>query len=135
MVQEYLNIDYEIECIGAVLQQEPCICFATFHVIRSWPKEGGTCSYSYVITDGGILNECQNVLQNLKDIGFYGLFDVELFSVGGKIYLNEINWRNSGVISWTFGGKFYYPYIWYCDAVGIKNEQEKTLHQPNHIIR
>lgn len=131
LFQEYLDIDYEIVCFGAVLHQEPNICFAAVHIIRSWPKEGGTCSYSYLITDKDILDECGKILYNLKEIGYYGLFDVELFSVNGKIYLNEINWRNSGGISRAFSERFYYPYLWYCDAVGMNIEPEKTISPPN----
>lgn len=46
-------------------------------------------------------------------VGYDGIFDVEALRVGGKIYLNEINWRNSGTIYSVFGSKVYYPVNWY----------------------
>lgn len=49
LVQEYLDIDYEIVCFGAVLHQESTFCFAAVHIIRFWPKKGGTCSYFQIL--------------------------------------------------------------------------------------
>lgn len=36
-----------------------------------------------------------------------------LLQVNGKLYLNEVNWRNSGTIYSVLGSKVYYPVNWY----------------------
>ena len=120
LVQEYLKVDYEIDVFGAILHQEPFICQIPTHTIRSWLPEGGTNSFSYIITNEKIIKACKELITKVMDIGFYGLYDIELFVVDGKIYLNEINLRNSGDVYMGLNQSYYYPYAWICDCLGLK---------------
>ena len=118
LVQEYLSIDYEIDVFGCTLKQEPYICQIPTHTIRSWLPRGGTNSFSQIITDPKIVSGCKRIIEAVRNCGFYGLYDVELFVVNGEIILNEVNLRNSGDVYMGLAQKYYYPYAWYCDVLG-----------------
>lgn len=122
LVQEYLSIDYEIDVFGCTLKQEPFICQIPTHTIRSWLPKGGTNSFSRIITDSEVVSRCKSIIEAVKNRGFYGLYDIELFVVDGEIILNEVNLRNSGDVYMGLAQKYYYPYAWYCDVLGEKVE-------------
>lgn len=119
IVQEYLNIDYEIDVFGCIIKCHPKICMVPTHTVRSWPVKGGTNSFSYIITDEKIIQKCKNIISCLEKEGFYGLYDIELFVVGEEILLNEINYRNSGDVYMALNQGYYYPYAWVCDCLGL----------------
>lgn len=118
LVQEYLTIDYEIDVFGCILKQEPFICHVPTRTIRSWLPKGGTNSFSQIITDPQIVGECKKIIEAIRDAGFYGLYDIELFVVNSEIVLNEVNLRNSGDVYMGLAQKYYYPYAWFCDVLG-----------------
>lgn len=117
LVQEYINIDYEIDVFGCVLKQKPYICQIPTRTIRSWPKKGGTNSFSQIITDKIIIEKCREIIQKLSNSGFYGLYDIELFVVNGDLILNEINYRNSGDVYMGIKQGYYYPFAWVMDCL------------------
>ena len=125
LLQEYLNIDYEIDVFGCILNNAPYIYLVPTKTIRSWPIEGGTNSFSQIITDKKIVNECYSIIDKLRKSGFRGLYDIELFVINGEIYLNEINYRNSGDVYMAIKQKFYYPLYWVNDCLNIKNNEFK----------
>ena len=94
LVQEFINKDYELVCFGSITPQTKNVCYGTLKKIRYYPYSGGSSlSYAeYVDADEFVLP----IIQYLSDIGYNGLFDIELFYVNGEIYINEINFRNSG---------------------------------------
>lgn len=115
LVQQFINFDYEMEFVG-------CCCNELAYVIskntREWPVIGGTNSF-FQCTNNTETNEtCKNILNALRTEGYNGLFDIELFSVKGKVYLNEINWRNTGNSFFNLGTQVYYPVIWYLSNLG-----------------
>lgn len=110
--QEFLNIEYEIVVVGYVLKNKD-ICFAAHRVIRRWPDKCGTNSFSLQITDENVLKKCESLLKKIQLFGYQGLVDVELFWVNGKLYLNEVNWRNSGGDFRSIEDGFYFAYWFY----------------------
>lgn len=121
LLQEYLRIDYEIDMFGCVLRHSPYLCLIPTHTFRSWPPKGGTNSFSQIITDPTLVKQCTFFVDALRDCGFYGLYDIELFVVGNDLYLNEFNLRNSGDVYMGLHQKYYYPVAWYNDILGIEN--------------
>lgn len=117
LVQEYLTIDYEIDVFGCILKQKPYICQIPTKTIRSWLPQGGTNSFSRIIINPKKVEGCKKIIEAIQKCGFYGLYDIELFVVNGKIVLNEINLRNSGDVYMGLAQKYYYPYAWYCDVL------------------
>ena len=55
--------------------------------------DGASLSFARFIEVDGRYKE---IISLLKNIGYDGLFDIEVFVVGESLYLNEINFRNSG---------------------------------------
>lgn len=120
LIQEYLTIDYEIDVFGCVLKQKPFFCQIPTKTIRSWPVKGGTNSYSEILVETDIIKKCSAIIDSLRKLGFYGLYDIELFVVGKDVVLNEINFRNSGDVYMGISQNYYYPYAWTEDYMGEK---------------
>ena len=118
LAQEYLSIDYEIDVFGSILRNKTHDCIVPTRTIRSWPKEGGTNSFSQIITDDGIIGNCKKIISALKKYGFYGLYDIEIFVVGNDYYLNEMNLRNSGDVYMALDQDYHYVVAWYFDVLG-----------------
>lgn len=120
LIQEYLKIDYEIDVVVAFLNCDKTIFLAN-KIIRRWPHAGGTTSFSTTICDSRILKQCESILEHIRNIRYFGLADVEFFLIDGTIYLNEINWRNSGGGHRSFSSGFFYPFWYMQNAVGEEN--------------
>lgn len=134
LVQEYLKIDYEIDVFGCILKQSPYICLIPTKTIRSWPPEGGTNSFSQIITDQTIVDKCRAIIEKLEKDGFYGLYDIELFVVGDEVLLNEINYRNSGDVYMGIQQEYYYPYAWFLDCIGEKVDIGSNPHCDSYAM-
>ena len=66
------------------------------------------------------MKKCKDIIEKLRESGFYGLYDMELFVCGDEIYLNEINYRNSGDVYMALNQGYHYAYAWVCDCLGQK---------------
>jgi len=111
IVQDYLYVDYEVNVFGGIAKGEISSMFAN-RCYRRWPVKGGTSSFTQVLTDPKIYEYCEKILNVLADKGFCGLYDLDLFIDGNEIYLNEINFRNSGSGFRALGQGFNYVYLW-----------------------
>lgn len=134
LLQEYLTIDYEIDVFGCILKQAPYICQIPTKTIRAWPAKGGTNSFSQIITDAQIVEKCKEIIKKLANAGFYGLYDIELFVIDGDIWLNEINYRNSGDVYMGIEQKYYYPLAWVQDCLGIKVDISSSPMQNSYAM-
>jgi len=94
LIQEFINKDYELVTFGSITPKTKSLFYGTLKKIRYYPYDGGaSLSYAeYVDADNYVLS----IIDFLANIGYNGLFDIELFFVAGDIYINEINFRNSG---------------------------------------
>lgn len=115
LVQEYISFDKELVFSGSCDSQPSYIISEN---VREWPVIGGTNSFFKVIDDSTIHNICQNILAALQKENYYGMFDIELFQVNEKVYLNEINWRNTGNSFFALGTQVHWAVIWYLQAIG-----------------
>lgn len=111
LVQEYLIYDTEYLMVGSINGQNQC--WFNSKKIRVWPVVGGSSSCLQVTSENNVQDFFDEVRNAFGRVGYDGIFDVEALRVGEKIYLNEINWRNSGTIYSVFGSKVYYPVNWY----------------------
>lgn len=110
LVQDYINYEYEVGFIGSC-SSDPA--FLINKKVRIWPKVGGSNSFVQKENDRGVQEMCHSILNVLKHIGYCGMFDVELFCLKDKVYLNEINWRSSGNSFFCLGSEVHYAVIWY----------------------
>lgn len=95
LVQEFLNIENEIDLSGVCLDQEIIIP----GIIRKWNvgkySKGVTLAGKVVPFDElGDLQE--KIINMLKQFRYVGMFDMELNVVGDKIYFGEVNLRSGG---------------------------------------
>lgn len=111
LVQEYLIYDTEYLMVGSISGQNQC--WFNSKKIRVWPVVGGSSSCLQITSENNVQDFFNEVRNAFGRVGYDGIFDVEALRVGEKIYLNEINWRNSGTIYSVFGSKVYYPVNWY----------------------
>ena len=130
LAQEIFNYDYEALIIGAIYKNRADISLSVHKVIRQWPVNTGSGWYDVSITDSAIISRCNELLKKIKEYGFCGLIDVEVFIKDGEVYLNEINWRNSGGGYRSVSDGFFYAYWWCMDRLGIAVNVDWDI-QPN----
>ena len=115
LVQEYIYFDKELEFVGACCNDP---AFIISDNVREWPVIGGTNSFLHIIDDQRVRKVCNDLLAALQKEKYFGLFDIELFQVGDRILINEINWRNTGNSFFALGTGVHYAVVWYLNAIG-----------------
>ena len=127
LVQEFLQIDNEIDFSGVCLDQEIIIPA----IIKKWNvakyETGVTLAGRLVPTEE--LGELQEKIVNmLKAFHYVGMFDMELSIVGDKIYFNEVNLRSGGPNFAYFRSGVNLPALFVKEALGEKHtpQEEKV---------
>ena len=127
LVQEFLEIDNEIDLSGVCLDQQVIIPA----IIRKW----NVAKYERGVTLAGKvvpfeeLGELQEKIVNmLKEFHYVGMFDMELNIVGDKIYFNEVNLRSGGPNFAYFMSGVNLPALFVKEATGEKHtpDEEKV---------
>ena len=95
LVQEFLNIDNEIDLSGVCLDQE-IIIPAIIKKTNVAQYEKGVTLAGRVVPFDEISEIKDNIIKMLQDFHYVGMFDMELNIVGDKIYFNEVNLRSGG---------------------------------------
>ena len=136
LLQKYVQIDAEYDIEGFIHQND-----STYFVsekVRTWPNIGGPTSYSFSIDNPTLNREIDKIVDYLRDIGYSGLFDVEIFRVGKEYLFNEINWRNSAVCFAASASDVYYPWYWYCavtnQTYAIRNPDDYGVRAMNELL-
>jgi predicted ATP-grasp superfamily ATP-dependent carboligase len=127
--QEHLKVDFEIVLVGFVNKDK--VLFIANRVLRQWPNLSGSNSFSHIITDEKILAKCKTLFSTVANYGYNGLIDVECFWVNDDLYLNEINWRNSGGDFRAVNDGFYYAY-WFYRSVCSANYEIPSWKAPSN---
>lgn len=95
LVQEFLEIDNEIDINGVCLDQEVIIPAIIKKTNVGMHEKGVTLSGKvYPTEELGDLKE--KIIDMLREFHYFGMFDMELNIVGDKIYFNEVNFRSGG---------------------------------------
>lgn len=124
LVQEYLQIDNEIDFSGVCLDQQIIIPA----IIKKWNvaqyEKGVTLSGTVVPVEE--LGELYSkIVAMLKMFHYVGMFDMELSIVGDKIYFNEVNLRSGGPNFSYFMSGVNLPALYVKEALGEKHTQEE----------
>lgn len=95
LVQEFLDIDNEIDISGVCLDQKV--------VIPAIIRKTDVAEYEKGVTMAGALYPfeelgelCDKIVAMMKSLHYVGMFDLELNIAGGRILFNEINFRSGG---------------------------------------
>lgn len=118
LVQEYLEVDNVIEIEGVCFGQEivaPAIIMssAVGHHEKGVPVAGTLAP----IEEMG--DAAEKAIALLKEFNYYGMFDMDIFVVGGKLYFNELNLRSGGINYAYFDGGFNAPELFVKKLAGI----------------
>lgn len=96
VLQEFIDKDYELDCIGVRTEQGTYIAGAV-HKIRHYPKLVGAGAYGLFVPTEELPINTQGVELFLNKAGYYGPFSVEFLHKGDKDYFMEVNFRNEGL--------------------------------------
>lgn len=121
LLQEFIIKEYEMELFGSILENKKEIPYILTKHIREWPPIGGSvCCHEFILNEN-LHRQAKNILQKIQNYGLVGNFDIEIIYKDGIIFLNEINFRNSGDVYACFHNKLYYSYYSYLDMIGVND--------------
>ena len=121
MVEEYITSDdsYMLEIMGYVTKNGDVYCGPIVKKIREYPINNGSTSYACFLHQHSCI-DIQKIVEFVKYLNFYGVFDIEFKYSNGIAYFIEINFRN-GAPSYSLTNiGFNIIYNWYCDACNIR---------------
>lgn len=95
LVQEFLNIENEIDLSGVCIDQEVIIP-AIIKKTNVAQHEKGVTLAGRVVPFDEIAEIKENIIDMMKRYHYVGMFDLEFNIVGDKIYFNEVNLRSGG---------------------------------------
>ncbi len=125
LVQEFLDIDEEIDMEGICLDQEiilPGIVWKRVVAQRDKgvPLEGKT----FPKEELGVFQE--KIIKFLQEFHYIGMFDLGFNIVGKDIYFNELNVRSGGTNFVYFGSGVNLPDLYVRMATGQAYDKEET---------
>lgn len=132
LIQELVDYEYEITCIGTVFTDGSCV-WRAYVKEAVYPVGCGSTALARLETDPQVLRVAEKVMRVLSDEGFRGPCDIDLFKISDCVLLNEINFRQSGIASFTFYEGLFLPALWTRDLMGepVSNagtEQKRGYH-------
>lgn len=135
LVQEFLEIDHEIDMSGVCLDQEIIIPAITKKISVAQYAKGVVITGKMVPAEE--IGEVQQKLINLlKKFRYTGMFHLDLNVVNGKIYFGEINFRSGGPNYIYFKSGVNLPEIFVKELLGEKHlpEEEKITQYGQSFI-
>ncbi len=125
LVQEFLEIDNEIDFSGVCLDQE-IIIPAIIKKTNVAQHEKGVTLAGKVVPFEELDQELRDgVIRMLKAFRYVGMFDMELNIVGDKIYFNEVNLRSGGPNYSYFMSGVNLPELFVKEALGERHTPEE----------
>ena len=124
LVQEFLNIDYEIDFSG--------VCLDDKVIIPAIIKKTNVAQYERGVTLAGIVipfeelpeDVREKTVELLKMFRYVGMFDMELNVVGDKVYFNEVNLRSGGPNYSYFASGVNLPALFVNEVTGKGHTEE-----------
>lgn len=118
LIQEYLEIENEIDFSGVCLDSEI--------IIPAIIKKTNVAQYEKGVTLSGVVVNFEeleqslreSIIKMLKNMHYFGMFDFELSIVGDKIYFNEVNLRSGGPNFAYFESGVNLPALFVSEALG-----------------
>lgn len=117
LVQELVDYEYEITCVGAIRLDGTSVWRAYAKEIV-YPEGRGSIACGHLETDPSVLKVIDGVLQTMAREGYRGLCDIEFFRTSDRVILNEINFRQSGIAAFTFCEGLFLPSLWARELLG-----------------
>ena len=124
LVQEFLEIDNEIDLGGVCLDQE-IIIPAIIRKTNVAQYEKGVTLAGRIVPFEELGDVQQGVVDMLKQFHYVGMFDMELNIVGDKIYFNEVNLRSGGPNYSYFKSGVNLPALFVKEAFGERHTSDE----------
>lgn len=121
LVQELIGYEYEVTCVG-LIRLDGSLAWRAYAKEVVYPEGRGSIASGRLETDPSVLQVIHRVLSTLAEEGYRGLCDIEFFKTPDRVLLNEINFRQSGIVAFTFYEGLYLPSIWAKECLGLPNE-------------
>ena len=124
LVQEFLEIDNEIDLSGVCLDGEVIIPA----IIRKWnvaKYERGVTLAGKIVPFEELGDLQEKITAMLRKFRYVGMFDMELNIVGDKIYFNEVNLRSGGPNFAYFMSGVNLPALFVKEATGTRHTPEE----------
>lgn len=131
IIQEFIDFDYECDMSGFSFDGEISVS-GYIKKNRIWPLKKGSLTFGTVKPIDKYKKQIKQITDMLKQIRYTGLFDIEFFVKGDKIYLNEINFRNSG-LTYLYE-KSYICYYYYLSCVNKKFIQAPKVVEEYNVM-
>lgn len=123
LVQEFLDIENEIDFSGVALDQE-IIIPAIIRKTNVAQYEKGVTLSGKVVPFDEISEIKENIIEMLKMFHYEGMFDMEFNIVNGKLYFNEVNLRSGGPNFAYFMSGVNLPALYVNEATGKGHTEE-----------
>lgn len=95
LVQEYLDIEREIDLSGVCIDQNIMIP-AIIRKTRVAKYEKGVTLSGMLYPFEDLEPYCGRIIDMMKKFHYIGMFDMEFIVAGGEVYFNEVNFRSGG---------------------------------------
>lgn len=127
MIQEFIKKEGEFGIQGiATIQSKEIIIPGIIEKIRESTIAPGSTTYARLVKSN-ILVEIDKIKSLIRDLGFIGIFDMELMFSKDKVYFIELNFRN-GAYGYAFTkAGVNLPVLWCLDAIGQDISAESKL--------
>lgn len=130
LIQEFLKYEMEYGIMGYSIEGKVVVpgIFSNDYI---YPTKRGNTSYARMFPIKDFPYDLKPIIKMISSIKYTGLFEVEMFLMNGKIYFNEMNFRNSANSHGYRGDKINYIYLYIKDLLGLDmNNDKKNVTNP-----
>lgn len=134
LVQELIDYEYEITCVGTILMDGSYV-WRAYAKEAVYPVDRGSTALSRLETDPQVCTVIENLMKVMAEEGYRGPCDIEFFKTSKGVLLNEINYRQSGIAAFTFYEDLFLPALWTMSLMGIEattSEQVVRIRQGSY---
>ena len=140
LVQEFIEYDMEYAMMGMAFNDTVIIPGINSNDYI-YPNKRGNTSYAEMLPLEEFELDTKPIINMIKNMKYKGLFEVEMFKKGNKLYFNEMNFRNSANLYAYAGNEIPYIYLYINlllnnDISGIKQKVDKHYFfcvEPAHL--
>lgn len=111
LVQEFIEYDMEYAMMGMAFDDTVIIPGINSNDYI-YPNKRGNTSYAEMFPLDEFELDISPIINMIKNLKYRGLFEVEMFKKGDKLYFNEMNFRNSANLYAYAGNQIPYIYLY-----------------------
>ena len=133
ILQEFIDKDYELNCIGINTDTEIIIPGA-IHKLRHYPDIIGSCSHGIYDLVKDLDINLAGIKKFLDTANYHGPFSIEFLHCKGKNYFMEVNFRNDGLayMATAAGANLHAKYI--DESYPLNLDEIKSIYMMNYSI-